>query len=161
MGAFRGLGICSRNARLMLLCFVSGGTMGIAIFQAVLSSQLENRFTKIPGFGTDFGIPKNIEGYNQIHNLPAGPQRDAVLTAFSESLRTLYMCWCPIFGCALLISLFTKSYSLSRTPAGQPVLEKDEGKVDVEKGPVDADADVTSEETAREEEGITTRQEKS
>lgn len=64
-----------------------GGTMGIAVFQAVISSGLESRFPKLEGFGTEFGIPRDLNGYHRLHDLPQGPMRDAALTAFSHSLR--------------------------------------------------------------------------
>ena len=64
-----------------------GGTLGIAIFQAVITTGLESRFPKLEGYGTQFGIPRDLEGYHQLHDLPEGPTRDAALFAFSDSLR--------------------------------------------------------------------------
>lgn len=64
-----------------------GGTLGIAIFQAVITTGLESRFPKLEGYGTQFQIPHDLEGYHRIHNLPEGPTREAALFAFSDSLR--------------------------------------------------------------------------
>lgn len=93
-----------------------GGTLGIAIFQAVISTGLDSRFPKLQGYGTDFTIPHDLAGYHQIHDLPAGPERDAALAAFSDSLRLLWIIWTPMVGLAFILSLFTKDYSLDRTP---------------------------------------------
>lgn len=64
-----------------------GGTLGIAIFQAVITTGLESRFPKLEGYGTQFQIPHDLEGYHRINNLPEGPTREAALFAFSDSLR--------------------------------------------------------------------------
>jgi hypothetical protein len=64
-----------------------GGTLGIAVFQSVISSGLQSRFPKLEGYGTMFGIPRDLSGYKQIHDLPQGPIRDGAITAFSHSLR--------------------------------------------------------------------------
>ncbi|KAI5455350.1 hypothetical protein NCC49_000164 [Naganishia albida] len=113
-----------------------GGTMGIAVFQAVISSGLESRFPKLEGFGTQFGIPRDLNGYHRLHDLPEGPMRDAALTAFSHSLRLCYTIWTPMFGVALLLSLFAKHYTMNRLP-GQA--EKTSAPADIEKGEVDSD----------------------
>ena len=72
--------------------------MGIAVFQAVISSGLESRFPQLEGFGTQFGIPRDLKGYHQLHDLPQGPMRDAALTAFSHSLRVRCIPFCEIVG---------------------------------------------------------------
>lgn len=64
-----------------------GGTLGIAVFQAVLQAGLQSKFPSLEGYGRDFGIPQNLQEYHQIYNLPAGSERDGALTAFSESLK--------------------------------------------------------------------------
>lgn len=64
-----------------------GGTLGIAVFQAVLQAGLQSKFPSLEGYGRDFGIPQNLQEYHQIYNLPTGSERDAALTAFSESLK--------------------------------------------------------------------------
>lgn len=103
-----------------------GGTLGIAIFQAVITTGLESRFPRLEGYGTQFGIPHDLEGYHQLHNLPEGPTRDAALFAFSDSLRVsagyraiiqspilistldpvqlLWIIWTPMMGVALAVS---------------------------------------------------------
>ncbi len=63
-----------------------GATLGIAVFQAVISSGLASRFPALPGYGRDFGIPTDLEGYRALRGLVDG-ERGPALRAFSESLR--------------------------------------------------------------------------
>ncbi|KAJ9107602.1 hypothetical protein QFC21_001061 [Naganishia friedmannii] len=111
-----------------------GGTLGIAVFQSVISSGLQSRFPKLEGYGTMFGIPRDLSGYKQIHDLPLGSIRDGAITAFSHSLRLCYIIWTPMFAGSLLLALFTKHYTLNRLP-GQAI--KSSAESDVEKGAVE------------------------
>lgn len=61
--------------------------MGIAVFQAVISTGLESRFPKLQGYGTSFDTPHDLMGYHRIHGLPAGQERDDALSAFSDSMK--------------------------------------------------------------------------
>ncbi|KAJ9112554.1 hypothetical protein QFC19_000571 [Naganishia cerealis] len=110
-----------------------GGTLGIAVFQSVISSGLQSRFPKLEGYGTLFGIPRDLAGYHKIHDLPQGPIRDGAVRAFSHSLRLCYIIWTPMFAAALLLALFTKHYTLNRLP-GQAT--KPTAQTDVEKGAI-------------------------
>lgn len=107
-----------------LLTRALGSTLGVAIFQAVLSSQLDRRFRKLEGFGTRFVVPTNVDQYRQLYNLPHGPIRDGALTAFSQSMRTLYIIWTPMFVVALVLSLFAKKYSMNRQQGKKAVVEE-------------------------------------
>jgi hypothetical protein len=82
--------------------------IGVAVFTAVLNDGLRSRFEAIEGYETVFEVPTNTAGYHALHNLPEGPTRQAVLTAFANSFRVslisncahVQTCW--IIGCALL-----------------------------------------------------------
>jgi hypothetical protein len=82
--------------------------VGVAVFTAVLNDGLRSRFEAIEGYGTLFEVPTNTAGYHAIHDLPGGPIRQSVLTAFANSFRVSLVtdrahaqtCW--IIGCALL-----------------------------------------------------------
>lgn len=64
-----------------------GGSVGIAIFSAVLNTGLRSRFALIEGYGTTFDVPTSTSGYAKLQALPDGPTKDAVLSAFADSLR--------------------------------------------------------------------------
>lgn len=66
---------------------MSADESGLAVFTAILNTGIRTRFSKIPGYGTEFVLPQSVEGYAQLHNLPEGPTKDAVLTAFADALR--------------------------------------------------------------------------
>jgi hypothetical protein len=63
-----------------------GGSIGLAIFTAVLNTELRSRFESIPGYGTEFEVPQSTEGYAELHDLPDGETKNAVLGAFADSL---------------------------------------------------------------------------
>ena len=60
--------------------------IGVAVFSAILSSEMNSRFEKIPGFGTEFQVPKGTEGYVALQKLPSETKR-VVLDAFAKSFR--------------------------------------------------------------------------
>ncbi|EIW71642.1 hypothetical protein TREMEDRAFT_67877 [Tremella mesenterica DSM 1558] len=83
-----------------------GGSVGLAIFTAILNTGLRSRFETIPGYGTIFSVPQSSSGYRALHDLPEGEVRDRVLIAFADSLK---LCWalnCAFFGAALLVCYF-------------------------------------------------------
>ncbi|ORY34911.1 major facilitator superfamily domain-containing protein [Naematelia encephala] len=64
-----------------------GGSIGLAIFTAILNTNLRSKFEKIPGYGTVFSVPESSEGYAALHDLPDGETKNKVLGAFADSLR--------------------------------------------------------------------------
>ena len=113
-----------------------GGTVGLAVFTAVLNTGLRSRFEKIPGYGTEFTVPQSASDYQKLHDLPDGELKDKVLGAFADSFKLCWIIECALFAGALAVSppslpplcgekltpqitLWTRSYSLNRT-RGQP-----------------------------------------
>jgi hypothetical protein len=92
-----------------------GGTLGIAIFQALITTGLDSRFPKLKGYGTDFGIPRDLDAYHRLHALPNGTEKEAALSAFSNSLRLLWIVWTPMMVAALLVRTLFACRSLHRT----------------------------------------------
>lgn len=64
-----------------------GPTIGVAVFTALLNTQLRTKFERIPGYGDKFEVPKGEKGYRAIHRLPDGEMKYAVLQAFSDSFK--------------------------------------------------------------------------
>ncbi|CAD6564136.1 MAG: hypothetical protein TREMPRED_003874 [Tremellales sp. Tagirdzhanova-0007] len=91
-----------------------GGSVGLAVFTAVLNTGIRSRFSKIEGYGTTFSAPQSASGYAQIHNLPEGPIKTAILTAFADSLRVCWIICGSVLLAALFLTLWTRSYSLDR-----------------------------------------------
>lgn len=72
--------------------------IGLAVFTAVLNTNLRTRFAKVPGYGTEFTVPRSASDYVALQNLPDGTMKDQVMIAFADSFR---QCW--IIGCAFFL----------------------------------------------------------
>lgn len=57
------------------------------MFTAILNTEVRAQFENIPGYGTEFEVPQSAEGYAQLHRLPEGETKEAVLGAFADALR--------------------------------------------------------------------------
>lgn len=57
------------------------------MFTAILNTEIRSQFQTIPGYGTEFEVPQSVEGYAQLHRLPEGDTKEAVLGAFADALR--------------------------------------------------------------------------
>lgn len=102
-----------------------GGSVGLALFTAVLNTNLRTKFAAIEGYGVDFQVPEDASGYKALQDLPDGRQKDQVLGAFADSLG---LCW--IIDCAVLIVALLVSANLSGTDdleRGHKVLSSEEG----------------------------------
>ncbi|TXT13334.1 hypothetical protein VHUM_00701 [Vanrija humicola] len=112
-----------------------GGSIGIAVFTAILNTNLRSKFAAVPGYGTEFEVPTSARGYEALQDLPDGPTKVAVLKAFSDAFRPVWLLSIIIFAICLVITIPTRSYSLNRGPAGakptpesaSPAPEKSEG----------------------------------
>ncbi|WRT69577.1 uncharacterized protein IL334_006566 [Kwoniella shivajii] len=91
-----------------------GGSIGLAVFTAILNTNLRSKFSVIPGYGTEFTVPESASGYKALHELPESETKDQILVAFADSFRVCWIVGCAFFVAALLITLPTRSYSLNR-----------------------------------------------
>jgi hypothetical protein len=66
------------------------GTIGVAVFQSVVSTQLLERYPSLPGYGTDFTIPTNQAEYQILQHLPEA-ERVPALSALSKSLQASFL----------------------------------------------------------------------
>jgi hypothetical protein len=67
---------------------------GLAVFTAILNSDMRSRFEQIPGYGTEFQVPTSAAGYRDLAALPEGETKTAVLSAFSDALRVSFLFFC-------------------------------------------------------------------
>jgi hypothetical protein len=63
---------------------------GLAVFTAILNSDMRSRFEQIPGYRTEFQVPTSAAGYRDLAALPEGETKTAVLSAFSDALRVSF-----------------------------------------------------------------------
>jgi len=122
-----------------------GGTIGISIGQAIYTSFLKRRLSKISGFtASESQLTSNVRGLSQI---PDPVLRQQVLHAFTKSVSTIWIVYTPILFAGLLIVLVIRGYSLKRTIVrGGDEPENAERKTDVvsEQSPQDATATAAS-----------------
>ncbi|KAN0112081.1 MFS amino acid permease [Russula decolorans] len=91
-----------------------GGTVGIAIGQALYTSILKKKINKIPslsGFDTSPGALS--ESVRTLRNLPQ-PERGEIIHAYTKSLAAIWIFNTPLVGVGFIMVLFIKAYSLKR-----------------------------------------------
>ncbi|KAI0780966.1 MFS amino acid permease [Trametes elegans] len=91
-----------------------GGTVGISIGQAIISSELRRRVANIPGLSIDTSPAALTQLVRQISHIPDVVQRTAVTHAYTRSISTIWVVNTPIMGAGFLMVLFVRGYTLKR-----------------------------------------------
>lgn len=94
-----------------------GGTIGISIAQAILSSTLRKKISKIPGLTFDTSPAALSQGVRQLQNIPDPTQRAAVIHAYSKSVSEIWLVMTPILGAGLLMVLTLSKTGFKRQGA--------------------------------------------
>lgn len=112
-----------------------GPSIGFALFNALLDTQVRYRFSRIEGYGIDFDTPHGKADYDKLHRL-AEPVKGKVLMAFAASFRVRICrqrregsadeqtCWtvgAGLMAFALLLTLttFTRQLGKEHEPASE------------------------------------------
>ncbi|KAF5343581.1 hypothetical protein D9758_012981 [Tetrapyrgos nigripes] len=109
-----------------------GGTVGIAIGQAIFSGTLKTRLDKIPNLSIDTSSSGLSESVRHLNQIPDPTQRAAVIQAYAKSVSSIWVVCTPILGASFLMVLWIRKYSLDR----KFVQNSDPAKqaTDIEKG---------------------------
>lgn len=91
-----------------------GGTVGIAIGQAILSGFLRRKVADIPGLDIDTSAAALNEMVRQIKNIPDVTQRHALMHAYTKSISMIWLINTPILGVGLILVFFVRGYTLKR-----------------------------------------------
>lgn len=92
-----------------------GGSVGVAVFTAILNTNLRNKFAKVDAaYGGNVGVPTSLGGYQAIHSMPDSPLKRAVLAAFADSFKLVWLVMMILFAVCLIVTLPTRAYSLNR-----------------------------------------------
>ncbi|CAL1704737.1 unnamed protein product [Somion occarium] len=91
-----------------------GGTVGISIGQAILTSFLRKNVEKIPGLEIDTSAAALNQMVRQVKNIPDPVQRQAVMHAYTSALSKVWLINTPILGVGLILTLFLRGYTLKR-----------------------------------------------
>ncbi|EIN07242.1 MFS general substrate transporter [Punctularia strigosozonata HHB-11173 SS5] len=91
-----------------------GGTVGISVGEAILSSELTRRIRKIPNVPIDTSAAALSSSVRQIKNIPDAATRVAVMHAYTKSISTIWIVMTPIVGVGFIMVMFLKHYTLKR-----------------------------------------------
>ncbi|CDO68306.1 hypothetical protein BN946_scf184799.g33 [Trametes cinnabarina] len=97
-----------------------GGTVGISVGQAIISSELRKRVANIPGLNIDTSPAALSQIVRQIPHIPDLLQRSELTQAYSKSISTIWIVNTPVIGAGFLMVLFLRGYSLKRTIRAAP-----------------------------------------
>ncbi|KAM5535182.1 hypothetical protein V8D89_011118 [Ganoderma adspersum] len=103
-----------------------GGTVGISVGQAIISSELRQRIANIPGLTIDTSPSSLTQLVRQIPLIANTAQRVALMHAYTRAISTIWIVNCPMMGAGLILTLFLRGYSLKRVvrKAGDSPQEK-------------------------------------
>ncbi|KIK57685.1 hypothetical protein GYMLUDRAFT_203254 [Collybiopsis luxurians FD-317 M1] len=114
-----------------------GGTIGIAIGQAVFSSTLVPRLATIPNLSIGTSSSALSEAVTILKDIPDPTQRAAVIQAFAKSVSDIWIVCTPITGVGFLMVLLVRKYTLNQTIVRGADAKK---STDPEKGPTPVEA---------------------
>ncbi|KAG2756045.1 MFS general substrate transporter [Suillus brevipes Sb2] len=107
-----------------------GGTVGITIGEAIISSVLQQKLRGIQGLTIDTSAAGLNDSVRQISSISNPTVRGEVMHAYSQSISTVWLVNVPLSAFGLFLILFIRGYTLERT------IIRSSGKElgDVEKG---------------------------
>ncbi|KAI1795901.1 MFS amino acid permease [Ganoderma leucocontextum] len=91
-----------------------GGTVGISVGQAIISSELRQRIAKIPGLTIDTSPSALTQLVKQIPRIADTTERVALTHAYTRAISTIWIVNCPMMGVGLVLTLFLRAYTLKR-----------------------------------------------
>ncbi|KAI0831279.1 MFS amino acid permease [Trametes gibbosa] len=91
-----------------------GGTIGISVGQAIISSELRKRVALIPNLTIDTTPSALTQIVRQIPLISDVAQRTALAHAYTRSIATLWIVNTPLTGVGFIMVLFLRAYSLKR-----------------------------------------------
>ncbi|KAG7092587.1 hypothetical protein E1B28_008930 [Marasmius oreades] len=109
-----------------------GGTMGVAIGQAIWSSTLTQRLKDIPNIPIDTSSSALSQSVRHLKDIPDAALRGEVVQAYAKSIGSIWLVATPIIGAGFLMVLSIRRYPLDRKVVRDADVE--EGKADVSSG---------------------------
>ncbi|KAI0374864.1 MFS amino acid permease [Pilatotrama ljubarskyi] len=91
-----------------------GGTVGISVGEAIISSELRKRVSHISGLTIDTSPSAITQIVRQIPHIPDVVQRVALTHAYTRSISTIWLVNTPLMGAGLIMVLFLRGYTLKR-----------------------------------------------
>ncbi|KAF7973419.1 hypothetical protein HWV62_15227 [Athelia sp. TMB] len=109
-----------------------GGSLGVAVGQAIWASFLQRKLKAIPNLDFDTSPGALSEAVRSLKDIPDPVTRAAVIQAYAVSISKIWLVAIPLSGVGFLMMLFLRHYSLQRTTV-QGAGTKGAGAGDVEK----------------------------
>jgi len=92
-----------------------GGTVGIAVGQAIYTSVLRKKLNKIPNLnGFDTSPAALSESVRTLQRLPQ-PEQGEIVHAYTQSISAIWVFNAPVVAVGFIMVLFIKAYTLKRT----------------------------------------------
>ncbi|KAF7798263.1 hypothetical protein EIP86_009480 [Pleurotus ostreatoroseus] len=111
-----------------------GGTIGISIGQAILSSTLRRKVSKIPGLTFDTSPAALSQGVRQLQNIQDITQRNEVIHGYTQSVSEIWLALTPILGVGFLLVLTMRPSGFTRMDFSPPAHTVDEEHGEPQKG---------------------------
>lgn len=115
-----------------------GGTLGISVGQAIFSSILVTKITKIPNLPPFLSSAEPAQLSQAVYRLKSITDptlRALVLHAYTRSISTVWIVMTPIVGVGFIMTLFIKKYTLKRAIVRAGDEENAEGDGNEKMGP--------------------------
>ncbi|KAI0336509.1 MFS amino acid permease [Cubamyces sp. BRFM 1775] len=97
-----------------LLIRTLGGTIGISVGEAIISSELRKRVSHIAGLSIDTSPAALTQIVRQIPKMPNTAQRVALTHAYTRAISTIWIVNTPVVGVGFIMVLFVRGYTLKR-----------------------------------------------
>ncbi|EPT06037.1 hypothetical protein FOMPIDRAFT_1021147 [Fomitopsis schrenkii] len=91
-----------------------GGTIGITVGDAILSSVLQKKVKGIVGLNVNTSASNLNQLVPQIKNIPDVSARIALMKAYCEAISTIWLVDTPLIGVGFILVLFLRQYTLKR-----------------------------------------------
>jgi MFS family permease len=113
-----------------------GQSIGVAVSGVIFQNAFKEKLLGIPEFApmADQFSRDATTVVEIIKQMNAGPERDVLVQAFSDSLRMIYIALLAFAALSLVLSLFIKSYSLNQEHhTEQGLVRADQSEIQPEK----------------------------
>ncbi|KAF8637399.1 hypothetical protein AX17_002894 [Amanita inopinata Kibby_2008] len=91
-----------------------GGTVGISVGQAIFSSIVRKKTSRIPGFHSNTSVRSLNESVRHLKNISDPVLRSTVIQAFCKSISMIWIVMTPVVGVCFIMVLFIRVYTLQR-----------------------------------------------
>ncbi|KAJ7343348.1 major facilitator superfamily domain-containing protein [Mycena albidolilacea] len=113
-----------------------GGTVAVALGQAIITSTLRKKIAHIHNLTVNIDTtPAALsQSVLTLKNIPDATQRRELIHAYARSISMIWLVVTPILFAGLILSLFIRPYTLTRTIVKNPGKDKTAQTGDAEKG---------------------------